>query len=643
MSTSTPSQPQPQPRPITILYGSETGTSEDLANELGRMLERCRFQPTVLPMNALDASTLPEHKTVVFVVSTAGQGDLPANALVFWKYLLRKNLLKDWLSGTKVTSFGCGDSSYVNYNWAAKKVRARLRQLGAQELMVHAEGDDQDDGGVDSLFIEWAKVLCDKLLQLFPLPPGVEVMPEDATIPPKWTLQPASTDSTLHPAPAGVSTFDFSLRPNSITATITKNERVTPETHFQDVRLFELSLSKPTVYTPGDTVSVLPRNPTTAVDAFLTLQPHLAPYADSPLELKPTPYLIANYPPELRPLPLVEPGKFFTLRDLLTNILDITAIPRRSFFQFLADYAEDPMHKDRLLQFSNPQYTEDLWNYTLRPRRTLLETLEDFNAVKLPLDALVNPYFPVIKPRLFSVSSSPFGNELPPPGAKPATETPASDKLELLVAIVKYKTKLSRPRIGLCSNYLASLPPNTPLNIVISHPATQSFIPKDPTLPILAIAPGTGVAPIRALIWHRLHTNPSTKTTLIFGNRNRSSDFFFHSELEMLASKSLIKLYTIFSRDPKPLLPDGTADTTKPEVGYVQKLISGKAWRDVYDNLVNGGVFYLCGSSGAMPKGVREAVGKVVMGGGGGGISYEQAEKVVNGLGKGGRWVQETW
>ena len=137
----------PQSRPVLVLYGSETGTSEDRANELGRMLERCRFQPSVLPMNALDASTLPNHPTVIFVVSTAGQGDLPANALVFWKYLLRKNLPRDWLKNTKATSFGCGDSSYVNYNWAAKKLRARLKQLGAQDLMVPAEGDDQDDGG----------------------------------------------------------------------------------------------------------------------------------------------------------------------------------------------------------------------------------------------------------------------------------------------------------------------------------------------------------------------------------------------------------------------------------------------------------------------------------------------------------------
>jgi sulfite reductase alpha subunit-like flavoprotein len=41
-------------RNIVLLYGSETGTTEDHAQELGRTLERLRFNVEVMEMDAYD-------------------------------------------------------------------------------------------------------------------------------------------------------------------------------------------------------------------------------------------------------------------------------------------------------------------------------------------------------------------------------------------------------------------------------------------------------------------------------------------------------------------------------------------------------------------------------------------------------------
>lgn len=43
-----------QDRSISILYGSETGTTEDHAQELARLLERLRFGVQVQEMDNLD-------------------------------------------------------------------------------------------------------------------------------------------------------------------------------------------------------------------------------------------------------------------------------------------------------------------------------------------------------------------------------------------------------------------------------------------------------------------------------------------------------------------------------------------------------------------------------------------------------------
>lgn len=138
----------PPPRTLLILYGSETGTAADLAHELARSSERLHFFTTCLDANSLQPlSSLPSFPMVIFVTSTTGQGEMPANAQIFWKFLLRKRLPGDWLKATEFTTFGCGNTTYIRYNLAAKKVHKRFLQLGARELVERGEGDEQHTEG----------------------------------------------------------------------------------------------------------------------------------------------------------------------------------------------------------------------------------------------------------------------------------------------------------------------------------------------------------------------------------------------------------------------------------------------------------------------------------------------------------------
>ena len=67
----------------------------------------------------------------------------------------------------------------------------------------------------------------------------------------------------------------------------------------------------------------------------------------------------------------------FTLRQLLTEYLDINAIPRRSFFAKIAHFTEDEMQKERALEFTDPQYLDEYFDYATRPRRSILEVLQE--------------------------------------------------------------------------------------------------------------------------------------------------------------------------------------------------------------------------------------------------------------------------
>jgi sulfite reductase alpha subunit-like flavoprotein len=166
---------------------------------------------------------------------------------------------------------------------------------------------------------------------------------------------------------------------------------------------------------------------------------------------------------------------------------------------------------------------DDLYEYTHRVRRTILEVLQDFRHVSIPLDYIFD-VFPLIRPRQFSIASSSRHARskplVPSSGTKHVNgerEAHLSVEMDLCVAIVSYKTRLKIPRRGLCTTWLASLEPSskdsdgllttpTTLRIGIRKGAMRLPEPKEDAkaVPVICVGPGTGVAPMRAIIQERI-------------------------------------------------------------------------------------------------------------------------------------------
>ena len=75
---------------------------------------------------------------VVFVIATTGEGEAPQTMQDSWKFLLRSDLPPNSLQKVNFSVFGLGDSSYALFNAMAKKLTARLIQLGAN--LIHKVG-----------------------------------------------------------------------------------------------------------------------------------------------------------------------------------------------------------------------------------------------------------------------------------------------------------------------------------------------------------------------------------------------------------------------------------------------------------------------------------------------------------------------
>lgn len=86
---------------VTVLYGSQTGNAQDVAERIWRESKHYYFVGSVKSMNDYNILELVNEKCVIFVCSTTGQGEEPDNMKFFWKFLLRKNLPNNVLSNLR--------------------------------------------------------------------------------------------------------------------------------------------------------------------------------------------------------------------------------------------------------------------------------------------------------------------------------------------------------------------------------------------------------------------------------------------------------------------------------------------------------------------------------------------------------------
>ncbi|XP_078282214.1 NADPH-dependent diflavin oxidoreductase 1 [Rhinoraja longicauda] len=593
-------------RRLLVLFGSQTGTAQDVAERIGREGVRRHFVCRVLPLDSYTIADLIQESLVVFVCSTTGQGEAPDNMKRFWRFIFRRNLPAASLSVVNSAVLGLGDSSYPKFNFIAKKLSKRLAQLGCKSLLPLGLADDQHDLGPDAVIDPWLKDFWVLALRIYPLPSGLAVLGDDVILPSKYSLQfegdashgvavgPYVTNkhatgppSSLHPFPARMVT----------------NDRVTDKSHFQDVRLITFDVTDSGIqYSAGDVAMIEPRNPADSVERFcqlFRLNPHKT------FTLKP------NDPATPLPARLPQPC---TVQYLVERHLDIHSVPRRSFFQLLSCFSTDELEQEKLQEFSSAEGQEELYSYCNRPRRTTMEVLFDFSqtAATVPADYIFD-LIPAIRPRAFSIASSQL--------AQPT-------RIQILMAVVQYRTQLKKPRCGLCSSWLAAQSPERG-DVYVPLWVKKGLLqfPADTETPVIMVGPGTGVAPFRAAVQERVASGRKGNY-LFFGCRGKTKDFFCRAEWDDLEQLGYLALFTAFSRDQDHKI-------------YVQHLIKEKGdvvWDLIQNKKAN---FYIAGNAKMMPGQVTDALAAVFQSEGG--LSDTDSENLLVELERCKRFQTETW
>jgi len=142
---------------VTVLYGSDTGNSELVAKNFQFEMKRRGMKAKCMALNDVEIGDLQSESKILAIVATAGQGEMPKSAVRFWDQMesFLETAPEGYLKDTKFAVFGMGDSSYVFFNEAAKKIDMAFEKLGAERIQDMGLGDDQHPARFDTELEEW--------------------------------------------------------------------------------------------------------------------------------------------------------------------------------------------------------------------------------------------------------------------------------------------------------------------------------------------------------------------------------------------------------------------------------------------------------------------------------------------------------
>ncbi len=305
-------------------------------------------------------------------------------------------------------------------------------------------------------------------------------------------------------------------------------------------------------YSPGDSLGIFPKNDHVEVEQILQL---LHFNGDEQIDLK---------------------GEYITIRDALKEKYCITHLPKR----FLIFFREN-------LDETQCKLFDEHFFYANEDRYSLYELLSTFNTVHISPNELCK-LLKKTAPRFYSIASA---------------KSLQKEKLHLIVNTVSYTSALGNVRYGVVSSFI-----NNRLKIgecVDAYVVNSSFkLPRDESRDVIMIGPGTGLAPFMSFLYDTEARKQAGKTIgrswLFFGDQHEATDFLEHDELKrLLDARILTRLELAFSRDQEEKI-------------YVQD----RMWEsrdELWDWLINGASFYICGNANRMAVDVEHMLKKIAM------------------------------
>lgn len=131
-------------RHITVVYGSETGNAQSLAEIFADRLVEHNYTVKLTAMDEIKQKEFKKVEDLFVITATHGEGDPPDNALTFHEFIHSRKAPK--LENVRFSVLALGDESYEYFCQTGKDFDAKLLELGAERLTDRQDCDlDFDD------------------------------------------------------------------------------------------------------------------------------------------------------------------------------------------------------------------------------------------------------------------------------------------------------------------------------------------------------------------------------------------------------------------------------------------------------------------------------------------------------------------
>ncbi|CAL9737075.1 NADPH--cytochrome P450 reductase [Monosporozyma servazzii] len=681
-----------------VVYGSQTGTTEDYAKRFAKELIS-KFKLNVMCADLEDYEfdnlhNLPSDLVISLFLSTYGEGEYPDSALQFETWLKNLDPMDKKLDNVNFTIFGLGNSTYEHFNGAARSAWKLLKANGAHLIGKFGLADD-GAGTTDEDYLSWNEKVTEQIKTFLKLDEQdlkfessfevtkLESLEENVFVgEPSSQYLPACEE--LPHNDEGLQTGPFNTIYPYVAPIVKSYELFDPKSGRNCIHTeFDVSGSN-LKYSTGDHLAIWPSNANEKVEQFIKA---LNLDGEMIFDLK-------SKDPTMK-LPLPTPT---TVEAAVRHYLEITGPVSRQLLRTLIQFAPTETIKTKLLDLSNDkdQFAKEINAQYFNIADALYYISEGKPWTTIPWEFILE-FTPKLQPRYYSISSSALTekqtihvtsivenvtndeDDMPPvlgvttnllrniqldkagllekdikdkipeeDKDEPEVEEEKKEEKKEDTESVNEKTveKIETPTPSKSATKEKHTLPvhydlDGPRNLFQGyklpiHVRRSTFrLPTNPQTPVIMVGPGTGVAPFRGFIRERVKFQELNPNVKL----GKLLLFYGSRDANDFLYREEWEEYKTKLNGSFEMVVAHSRLPNKPKV-YVQDKLKDKE-EEVMELLKEGAFIYVCGDAKNMAKDVNAAfVGTYTRG-----LKIEEAEarEIVKMLKSQGKYQEDIW
>lgn len=435
-------------KPVCVLVGGNMGTCEGLAHDLAEKAPEFGLEVDIQDLDAAVENLQTDRSYVVITASYEGKPPDNARKFVAWIEQLSRESAK--LPKARYAVFGAGNSDWPStFHRIPKLVDDTLAKLGADRIIEACHSNVKLD--VMGPWEEWSEQLC------------VSLSDSKNTSQASVGLEVSIENATIHRQMQGGEEMS--------NATVLCSRELADTSAGAAKRHVEIRLPPGCDFASGDYLVIQGRNPEETVRRVMA-RFSLARHDMMTVKASKKPFL---------PTQPTAVGHF-----LSTSVELATPITRRQLSALL-HWAQDSSEERKRLE---KMQEDEVYESLLERKYSIIDILEELPGIHLPFGVYLDFLLP-LTPRQYSISSSPL------------EEAKSNDKEHGAISSVTFDV-FEAPAMsghgtfrGVVSNYLSACRPGDRIQCFVRPNNIGFCLPPNTETPMILVAAGTGIAPVR--------------------------------------------------------------------------------------------------------------------------------------------------